>query len=109
MAKANVILEDPHTGESAEAPLGYSWTTLFFGLLPAVFRGDWKWAGIMLLVGIVTSWLSAILIFPFIYNRLYLTKMLRQGWKVAAVKGGTIGEVAQQIGFDESRIVSHPS
>ena len=109
MAKTNVILEDPDTGESVEAPLGYSWTTLFFGLFPAVFRGDWKWAGIMLLVGIFTYGLLVILIFPFIYNRLYLKKMLRRGWKVAAVKRGTIGEVAQQIGFDESRIVKHPS
>jgi len=74
------VLKHPQTGEVKEVKVGFSWTTLFFGLFTPLVRGDFKWAIVMLLAGIVTlgfSWL----VFPFIYNRLYIKDLARKGFK----------------------------
>jgi hypothetical protein len=39
---AKLILEHPHSGIIKQAPVGYSWTTLCFPALPALFRWDMK-------------------------------------------------------------------
>lgn len=55
--------------------IGFSWTTLFFGILVPLFRGDWKWFLIMVIAMIVTCGLSNIL-FWFIYNRIYTKNLI---------------------------------
>ena len=50
--KVNFINE--RTGVYKTAPVGFSWTTFFFGIIPALFRGDWKWAGIGFLLNSIT-------------------------------------------------------
>ena len=62
-----------------EAPVGFSWTTLFFGMFPALFRGDFKWGLIMLIAALLTSFLAS-LIFMFIYNKIYLKSLLEKGY-----------------------------
>lgn len=58
---------------------GFSWTTLLFGCFVPVFRKDWKYFGIMLLFSILTFGLSHI-VFGFIYNKLYIKGLLRNGY-----------------------------
>ena len=72
-----------------EVKVGFSWTTFFFGLFPALFRGDWKWALIMLGAAFLTFGLSW-LVFPFVYNKLYLKDLVAKGYKPAS-------EVDEQI------------
>ena len=74
------------SGLVKQAPVGFSWTTLFFGMFPALFRGDFKWTLIMLIVGFVTVGL-AFLVFAFIYNRLYITSMIESGYKIKNYSG----------------------
>lgn len=62
------------------APVGFSWTTLFFGPLVALFRSDWKWGCIQIILALVTSGLSSF-VFAFIYNKLYIKELLNQGWE----------------------------
>ncbi len=60
-------------------PAGFSWTTLFFWFIPAFVRGDYKWSAIMFVLSIFTSGLS-ILVFPFVYNDIFLNRLRAQGW-----------------------------
>ena len=75
-----VSLVNPTTNQVKQRKLGFSWTTLFFGFWPALFRGDWKWALIILLVGIVTFGLGSI-VFAFIYNKIHLNGLIEQGYR----------------------------
>lgn len=74
-----VTLKHKDSGIIKQAKLGFSWTTLFFGIFPALFRGDWKWGLIMFVVAMCTfgfSWL----IFPFVYNKIYIKELLEKGY-----------------------------
>jgi len=62
------------------APTGFSWTTFFFGFFPAIIRGDIKWGLIMLGIALVTGGLSW-LVFPFIYNKIYIKSLIEIGYK----------------------------
>jgi len=74
-----VTLKHSQSGMVKEAPVGFSWTTFFFGFFPALFRGDIKWAAIMFVVAFVTFGISW-LVFPFIYNKLYIKGLLESGY-----------------------------
>lgn len=62
-----------------EAKIGFSWTTFFFGAFVPIFRGDWKWFLIQLLVACLT-WGISNLVFCFIYNKIYIKDLLEKGY-----------------------------
>ena len=74
-----VNLKHSQSGLVKNAPLGFSWTSLFFGFFPALFRGDIKWTLIMLLVDFITFGFS-LLVFPFFYNKVYAKALLEKGY-----------------------------
>ncbi|MCY1260042.1 hypothetical protein D9M68_100180 [compost metagenome] len=98
MSNNVIYLENPHTGHLKEAPVGYSWTTLFFGGLPALFRGDWKWFVIITLLCLAT-WGCAGIVFSFLYNKLYLKDLIGSGFKVKSVKMGTLEQLRLATGL----------
>ena len=69
MAFAVISLENKRSNQLKLAPVGYSWTNLIFGFFVPLFRGDWKWAIIFLIVGIVT-WGFGSIVTSFFYNKL---------------------------------------
>lgn len=75
----HIIMKNDN-GLAKGVKVGFSWTTLFFGFCPALFRGDLKWAVIMFLVSCVTFGIS-LLVFPFIYNKLYIKELIEKGYK----------------------------
>src|SRR5690554_2571032 len=75
--------------------LGFSWTTLLFGFFPALFRGDLKWAATMFLAASVTYGLT-LLIFPFIYNRIYIKELIDNGYEAV---GGNSQKVLTEKGL----------
>lgn len=62
---------------SKKGYLGFSWTTLFFGALVPLVRGDWKWTGIILLTNIVSGGLASIF-FAFKYNENHIRELLEK-------------------------------
>lgn len=97
MAFATLHLENPRTGQLRQAPVGFSWTTLFFGLFPALLRGHWIGALIQFVCALFTIGLSGF-VFAFIYNKMYLRHLLNEGFKVT---GATmpVEAVERRIGF----------
>jgi hypothetical protein len=106
MAYTSITFENPITGAIKTAPVGYSWTTLFFIFFPALFRGDWKWAIILIIIDLflygsfesfdTVLHTSSILgdyilsdyvvmlsnfIFSFFYNGLYIEDLIGKGFK----------------------------
>ncbi len=99
MAYTSIIFENEETGAIKEAPVGFSWTTFFFGFFPALFRGDWKWGLIMFALYLVTLGLSG-LIFMFIYNKLYIKGLINAGFKAKSIASGDMEFAASKLGFE---------
>lgn len=72
-----------------KVPLGFSWTTLFFGGCVPLLRGDLKWFFIMVFLHFLTFGISGLII-PFIYNKKYITNLMCSGWKPATQENKAI-------------------
>ena len=64
---------------SKKAYIGVSTTILLFGSFVPLFRGDFKWALILLISAVVTLETSNI-IFASLYNEIHLKNLLRDGY-----------------------------
>ena len=80
MAFTTLILEDKNK-ITKEAPVGFSWTTLFISFFVPMTRGDWLYFLIMVVAQIFTLGLAGI-IFAFVYNKIYLHKLIKDGYKI---------------------------
>lgn len=77
------MLYNERLGIYKEYHTGFSWTVLFFGFWPALFRGDWKWAAIIFLCN-WALWLPACIFFAIKYNELYVKDLLQSGYVVVS-------------------------
>lgn len=99
MAFTSVVFKHPDTGAVKKAPVGFSWTVLFFFFLPPLLRGDWKWALIILSLAPLTFGMSNIL-FVFIYNQLYAGELICAGYEAQSVANGDVDSVRRKLGTD---------
>jgi hypothetical protein len=86
MAYAELNFVQPHSGRMKTAPVGFSWTTFFFGFFPALLRGHWIGAIIQVLLAFLTFGLSN-LVFMFIYNKMYIKYLVGEGYRVQSSSG----------------------
>ena len=96
MAHSNIVLEKD--GLLKTAPVGFSWTTLFFGGFPALFRGHVSMGLVQLLLQMVTFALS-VLIFCFIYNKMYVNYLLENGYRFQSCSGKSKEEIEEVLGM----------
>ena len=82
-----ITLKHRESGLVKECVTGFSWTTLFFGLIVPLVRGDLKWAVILFalgsIIGIPTFGIGAIgvhTIFAFVYNKIYIRNLMERGF-----------------------------
>jgi len=95
MAFANLQLKDSN-GIGKNAPVGFSWTTLFFGFFPALIRGDWLYGIIMLGAAMITAGISTI-VFAFIYNKIYIQNLIKAGYKVTGFSGADKNTIESKL------------
>ena len=108
MAFATIQLKSKN-GVVREAPVGFSWTTFFLSFWVPLTRGDWMWAIIMLVAVFITFGIAGIL-FAFIYNRLYIEGLLKQGYSVKSFTGERKEiEASAQIKLGNSSSENSPS
>ncbi len=85
--------------EVKQVPLGFSWTTFFFGGFPALIRGDWITGLIICLLNIFT-WGIAGIIAAFMYNKMYAKSLFEKGYMVHATPPGyTVDMVKAEMGY----------
>ena len=83
-----VLMKHKDTGLIKTGFVGFSWTTFFFGVFPALFRGDFlTFLGFLLIImfaGAFTagigSWIILIA-WSFMYNKYYTTKLIEKGYE----------------------------
>lgn len=102
MAYAKIFFENPRTGQMKAAPVGFSWTTFFFGFFPALFRGHWSGFLIILLISLITFGLSN-LVFMFIYNKMYINHLLSEGYRAKSATND-LDYVQQKLGMHLPRL-----
>ena len=83
-----VMLRHRDSGITKRAFYGFSWTTLFFGFFPALFRGDFlTFIGgfvVLVILGILTVGIGsgiAMFIWAFFYNGYYSRRLLERGYE----------------------------
>lgn len=74
-----VIIKHAPSGMVKRGVYGFSWTYLLFGWFVPLFRGELGVAALHLLFTFITFGLWQ-LIFCFLYNKHYMTRMLTNGW-----------------------------
>lgn len=96
MAYAKITFEHPEIGTVRKAPVGFSWTLFLLGPIVCLFRKDWFWLLIMLVATGITYGISC-LVFPFFYNKLYIKRLLKRGYKVAATENMDIATLRKKL------------
>ena len=78
---------------------------MFFGFFPALLRGHVGIALVQLFLQLLSVGLS-IIIFAFIYNKMYVNYLLENGYRFKKViSGGTKGEIEARLGFSLPSVV----
>lgn len=83
----HVNMVDPQTDQVKQVKVGFSWTVFFFGFWPALFRGDWKWLIVLLIVDCLGIFTYGVLtcvfdiVFAFFYNKLYIQDLIQKGYR----------------------------
>lgn len=84
-----VILKHPDTGLMKSAYYGFSWTTLIFGMFPALFRGDFITflgaAAVYFILAIVSYGILpfiASIAWAFMYNKYHARRLIERGYRI---------------------------
>lgn len=81
MAFTTLIMKNKNTNDIKNAPVGFSWTGLFFGFFVALFRKHYSAAVLWLVLALFTGGL-AWFFFPFLYNKEYIKHLVKKGYEV---------------------------
>ncbi len=103
MAGTKLIFKNPRTENIKAVPTGFSWAVLLFGFLIPLHRKDWLWSIGILASQIATAGLAAIP-FAFLYNKLYIRKLIKNGYTYFSRTGDIAPETLQKYLQLQNRI-----
>lgn len=95
---ALLTLHNALTNKTRNVPVGFSWTTLFFGPIPLLFRSEWKWFVICALFAVLSSGLSSF-IFMWIINKIHIRELVNDGYKAVSYSNGTLKDAELKLGI----------
>lgn len=75
-----IMMKSSQTGVTKKGFHGFSWTTLLFGGIPALFRGDIITGLVVIILGLMTFQITSI-IWAFMYNKRYTVSLLEKGYE----------------------------
>lgn len=75
-----IMMKNPHTGVIKKGLHGFSWTTLLFGGIPALFRGDILTGLVVIVLAFFTFHITSI-IWAFLYNKKYTISLVEKGYE----------------------------
>lgn len=85
-----IALKHKESGIVKDGYYGFSWTTLFFGFFPALFRSDFiTFIGgfvVWLIIGFMTFGIGSFFVgfvWAFMYNKYYTRKLIERGYVLA--------------------------
>lgn len=84
--------------EIKDVPLGFSWTTFFFGCIPAFCRGDWISGSIIFSLAFFTLGFSNI-IAAFLYNKMYARSLFERGYIMYDYCGLSEEQIKNSLGY----------
>ena len=103
MAHSTLYMRNPHTGLMREAPVGFSWTSFFFGPIPPLFRQDWITAIVIFVLIFALSFFGLNFVLwilqGFFYNKYYLEKLIKEGYQVERWDGRPLAELERNTGM----------
>lgn len=102
-----VMMVDKNTGLKEKAYYGFSWTSLFFGVFPMLFRQEWKAFlvsfVIFLVISVLTYGIGVIIgciVWAFVFNKWHLKKLIKSGYSFdEAEPSEAIAQAKQYIGM----------
>lgn len=99
MAHSTLIMENQTTGELVRAPVGWSWTSLFFGFFVPFFRQDWLGGFVSLILTIFVAG-AVNIVMAFMYNRYYIGAKVKEGFVVTGAESTySYAELEQKVGI----------
>lgn len=98
MAYNTIYFQNPQTGQTRRAPVGYAWTLLCFGPFVFLARKEWLLFLITLVLTVVTLHISNIVL-SFKGNRMFIQLLVNRGYRVARVQRGSVERMSKKLGI----------
>src|SRR5437870_1256440 len=102
-----VYMKNPTNNLVAKAYIGFSWTSLFFGPWPLLFRNEWGFflifIAVYVVVAMVTFGVGAFvlgLVWAFIFNKWHMKRLIERGYAIdESQTESLVAEAKAQVGI----------
>lgn len=84
MAHSHIVLQHPSTMHTVTAPVGFSWTALFFGFALLAYHGSYVTSALLAVITLILGPIPNLVICWF-YNKNRIVDLWKEGYRVIAI------------------------